>query len=93
MAVDTSAPILILQRRVLANRAVGIDAVTVYGRLITACVPFTESTDAGIDAALRLSWEVQLEADDAKACALWSFEQDMADGYALDDPDTDSTVD
>jgi len=90
--MDLSAPILVLQRRVLTNRCIGVTAVTAYGRTISTVVPFFASTDAEIDAALRLSWALQVEADNAKACALWSFEQDMVDGYALDDPDTPTTV-
>ena len=89
---DVSAPILILQRRVLTNRCVGVDAVTVFGRRITAVVPFVDSTDDGIDQALRESWLMQLEADAVRLCVLQSFELDMADGYALDDPDPAPTV-
>lgn len=89
---DVSAPILILQKRVLANRCVGVDAVTVYGRRITAVVPFQDSTDDGIDFALRQSWLMQLDADAVRWCVLQSFELDMADGYALDDPNPDAAV-
>lgn len=84
--------ILILQQRELANRAVGVDAVTYLGRTISVCVPFRDSTAEQIGAALERSADLQDEAYETRRCALLSFEADMRDGYALDDPDPDPTV-
>lgn len=90
--IDFSGPVLILQRRILGGDCIGIDAVTPYARLITCVVPFSGSTDKEIDAALRESWKLQADSDDAAACALVSRMKDEADDYALDDPDPDPTV-
>lgn len=90
--VDLTAPLLVLQRRMISREYVGVTAVTAYGRTVNAVVPFWGSTDEEIDRALRQSWALQVEADETRCCVLQSLELDMRDGYALDDPDTDTTT-
>jgi hypothetical protein len=90
--VDTTLPILILQLRILDHGTVGIDAVTAYGRTLTATVPRWNTTADGITEALRESWLAQLAADDVLLAVQASWAADERDDNAVDDSDTDATV-
>lgn len=89
---DTSLPLHILSQRVLDDGAVGFDAITAYGRRITATVPRWNTTAEGIDAALRRSWAAQIEADAVLLAVRESWAADERDPYAMVDTDIDATA-
>lgn len=84
---DLSLPLSIVAITPLPDRAVCVDALTAYGRPITTVVCWWQTTAAGIDAQLRASWALQIEADLDRAGALASIEAEMREPYEVDSPD------
>lgn len=67
---------------------IAVEGVDGHGRIVSAVVPFRQTTPAGLQAALLVSWQRWADGRFDVCCALWSWEQEGWDLDAVDDADT-----
>lgn len=84
--------LVVLSTTRIDDRYVTVYAVAPDARTVSVTVPWRESTDDGIAAALHRARGVLLDADKARKGALASYEQEIIDYGTLDDSDTDPST-